>query len=92
MSGAEPAPFLMTREEQLRRAHELLNDPLLQQAFLEITESATMTWRTTDNPVQREQQWFLIRAIFELQRVLEGVLTDAKVLERRDRRIRGMRG
>jgi hypothetical protein len=85
---SELPPQVMSREEQLRRAHELLNDPLLQQAFLEITESAQQTWRTTENPVQREQQWFLIRAIFELQRVLARVLEDEKVFGRRERRIR----
>jgi hypothetical protein len=82
----------MSREEQLRRARELMNDPLLQQAFLEITESATTTWRNSDNPMQREQQWYQIRAIFELQRVLESVLVDERIVGRRERRIRGMVG
>jgi hypothetical protein len=85
---SDAPPLVMSREEQLRRAHELMHDPLLQQAFLEITESAQHTWRTTENPMQREQQWFLIRAIFELQRVLARVLEDEKVLGRRERRLR----
>lgn len=80
---------MLTLEEQRRHARELLSDPFLQQAFLEITEAAITTWRNSDNPLQREQQWHTIRAIFELQRVLEAVLGSEKLMERRERRLRG---
>jgi hypothetical protein len=87
MSGLPPPP-LMSVDEQARRARELLADPLLTQAFIEITESAIGAWRASDNPGQREQQWHMVRAIGELQRVLEGKLTDARMMERRERRLR----
>lgn len=89
MSGAEIPPIVMTREEQLRRAHELMHDPLLLQALHEITESATLTWQTTDNVVQREQQWYLVQAIKKLQDVLSRILVDEQLLGRRARLIRG---
>jgi hypothetical protein len=75
----------MSREEQAEHAQRLLNDPVLVHAFYEIHENAVTTWKNSDSPGQREQQWHMIRAIRELQRVLEGKLTDQKMEERRIR-------
>jgi hypothetical protein len=86
---SDGSPQVMTREEQRRRAHELMNDPLLLQAFYEITESATHTWKTTTDIVQREQQWYLIQAVKKLEQQLLRVLEDEKVLGRREQLLRG---
>jgi hypothetical protein len=75
----------MSREEQAEHAQRLLSDPVLVHAFYEIHENAVTTWKNSDSPGQREQQWHMIRAIRELQRVLEGKLTDQKMEERRIR-------
>jgi hypothetical protein len=80
----------MSRDEQADHAQRLLTDPVLVHAFYEIHENAVTTWKNSDSPGQREQQWHMIRAIRELQRVLEGKLTDVKMEERRIRLRRSM--
>lgn len=80
-------PFL-SDEEQQRRAKALLADPMLILALWEIEQDAIDTWRKSDSPAQREEQWHRLFAISKLDEKLKRRLDDGKMAERSAARTR----
>jgi hypothetical protein len=80
-----PAPNL-SLSEQARLAQELINNPLLEQLFVEMDHQATLTWRRSSSAVQREEQWNQVVAIAMLRKMIQSRVENLKLQAGRDTR------
>jgi len=79
----------LNKEEMAWHARALLEDPLLTQVFLELSEGAVQTWMRSTSAQQREEQWHMVIAIEAIKQQLQSRLTDVKLGDRARARIHG---
>ena len=76
----------MDKLEKARHAQRLIDDDVLQDAFREADDNFVRAWRDSEKPEQREQLWYQLHALAEVQRVLRSFVDRAAVEEHRLKR------
>ena len=76
----------MTREEESRRgeqARRLLEDPLLQEAFVTVEAALHDAWEATDDDAtaQRERLWLMLKLLGRLRASLSEAMETGKLAD-----------
>lgn len=71
----------MTQEEIVRRAKELVNDPVLMQALTDIETGHFNKWRgsAAHETEERERAWYAYQAVDQLRQRLEALAREFDV-------------
>lgn len=73
----------MTDDRMARAAHaaQLLDDPLLKEAFDDLEAAAVAKWQSTgfDNVQEREWAWLMLKAAQRVRGSLQGLVDDGKI-------------
>jgi len=78
----------ITAEEAVRRmsrAEDLLNDPLMDEAFEKADATFVGKWRNATTPEAREAAWHGMTGLAEARRVLRSIITDGEFAEHQTR-------